>query len=758
MATYLDTETCGLHGPIALLQYAKDDGETILWSPWKETVLDTIKLIEEIAADEVIGFNLAFDWFHLCQMYTTLLELDDCNAILEDCIEEYALKEPQARLGPCLKPKSALDIMLYARKGPYQSTMARDDIRIRRVPTCLAWELASELENRIKLKDIYFARRKNKNAEKWKVFDIKNEEGIINPHFKDVVLKFHPTSALKALAIDALGLDKDDTLIFADISIPKKMYPVEYGYAPFALAVGTPSDWRGAWPHVIRYHIDHWAYHPLARKYAANDVIYLQRLRKHFGDIPCGDDDSVLACAVGAVRWHGYSLDIPYIKELREKALKAKEIAPTAPKKVKWWVGELMSEEEKLVMRGSTKKVILEEIAEMLTDCPDCKGLGCEKCEHRGTVKHPAAERAKLCLDARKADKRRDVLDKLLRAGRLHASFIVVGTKSSRMAGTDDLNPQGMDHTKEFRRAFILKDKGFDLPAGDFSAFEICLADAVYDDPDLRKDLQSGKSIHSVFAMELFPGMTYEEIEASKGSKIKDYRDYGKRGVFAVLYGGDENTLKKKLNIDLDIAKKAVEGFVKKRYKRIGLVQAITRDRFCSMRQPKGIGTSVVWSDPADYVESKTGFRRYYTLENQICKALFDLANKPPKHWKEFKMRVVRRDREQFAFGAVQSALYGCAFGLQSANMRSSVNHEIQSYGAVLTKRLQRRIWELQPEGANPWNVVPMNVHDEILTPARPEIVPKVRETVNKFIEDTQPMVPLIAIEWHDNMDSWADK
>lgn len=758
MAKYLDTETCGLHGPIALLQWAHDDGEVNLWSPWREPIIDTLKLIEELADDEVIGFNLAFDWFHLCQMYTTLLLMSDSNAILEDCIDEYAYNEPKARLGPCLKPKSALDLMLYARKGPYQSTMARDDIRVRRVPTCLAWELAKELESRIQLNDIYFARRKDKHAEKWKVLDIKNEEGVINPNFKDVVLRFHPTSALKALAIDALGLDPNDTLIYSDVTLPKKVFPKEYGYAPFALAVGNRDNWNNAWPAWITYHSDHWAFNPLARKYGAHDVLYLQQLRRHFGDVPCGDDDSVLACAVGAVRWRGYSIDEPYIRQLRQKAIEAKQIAPTQPKQVRRWVGQLMSDEERLVMKGSTKKTILEAVSEMLADCPDCKGEGCDKCEHTGAIKHPASERAKLCLEARKADKRRDVLDKLLLAGRFHASFVVVGTKSSRMAGTDDLNAQGMDHTKEFRKSFPLKDEGFDLPAGDFSAFEVCLADAVYDDPDLRRDLRSGKSIHSMFAMEIFPGMTYEEIEASKGSKIKDFRDYGKRAVFAVLYGGDENTLHKKLNIDLDIAKKAVDGFVKKRYKRVGLVQSVTRDRFCSMRQPKGIGTAVHWSDPADFVESKTGFRRYFTLENQVCKTLFELANKPPLHWKEFKMKVVRRDREQFAFGAVQSALFGCAFGLQSANMRAAVNHEIQAFGAVLTKRLQRRIWELQPHGGQPWKVVPMNVHDEILCPTKKGHNHEVRKVVDDFIEETKALVPLIAIDWHDDMNTWADK
>ena len=99
------------------------------------------------------------------------------------------------------------------------------------------------------------------------------------------------------------------------------------------------------------------------------------------------------------------------------------------------------------------------------------------------------------------------------------------------------------------------------------------------------------------------------------------------------------------------------------------------------MTQPGGIGTKVVWKDPADYAETMLGFRRYFTLENRIARAIFDLARKPPKHWKDCKVKVVRRDRVQTAGGAVSSALYGAAFSMQAANMRAAANHEIQSPG-----------------------------------------------------------------------------
>ena len=760
---HFDTETCGLHGPIVFLQWAEDDGPVNLYSPWKEPIIETLKLIEYLVEHKggVCGFNLAFDWFHICQFYTTLLLLNDSNAILEDCIEEYALKEPEARLGPCLKPVTALDLMLFARKGPYQSTMKRDPIRVRRVPTALAWQVAAELEKRVVIPDIQFARRKDKHAPKWRIIDLKDSEGKPNKDFKDIELKFYPTSALKALAADALKIPPEDILKFDSVSVPKQMCPVDKkrGYAPYALAFGKPGDWNGTWPQYVKYHSDHWTYNQLARTYGSNDVIYLQRLYHHFGDPPPGDDDSILACMVGAVRWHGYRLDSSKLLALKNEAETKKSTIPTAPAKVKWYVTQAMDETEKLVMQGSTKKQILEAVSKMLADCV-CLGEkpDCEICKGTGTIPHPAAARAADCLAARKAKYRVKTIEKLLRANRFHASFVVSGTKSNRMSGVDDLNAQGIDHTQEMRECFPFVDSGYIFSAGDFSSFEPTLADAEYDDPALRADLLSGKKVHALFGMELFPDMTYDQICASKGSKIYDFYDIGKKGFLAMIYGGNEHTFKVKLGIDPEIGKKAIENFIRRKYKRIGIVQDETRKLFCSMTQPGGIGSKVVWAEPAEFVEAKSGAKRYFTLENQICKALFFLANKPPPDWKNIRIKVKRRDREQFAHGAVQSALYAAAFNLQAGNMRAAVNHKIQAYGAVLTKMLQRQIWDLQPSGISKWSVIPMNVHDEILTPCLPDYVSKVRKVVDDFLEATRPKVPLIGIEWHDSMNSWADK
>lgn len=224
--------------------------------------------------------------------------------------------------------------MLHARKGPYQSTMDRSDIRLKRVPTPLAYILADELERRIPFKDVYFARYKDKNHKRWQVHDIHDDLGDLNPDFKDIVLKFAPSSALKALAADALGVDTEKIKLFSSVDTPKSARPEEKGYAPYALAVGEPGNWKDAWPDFgkIQTHIAHWAFNDRAREYAEDDVTYTRGLHYYFSWIaegktheeaqllyqmgekpdtllPCGDDDSILACQVAACRWRGYPID-----------------------------------------------------------------------------------------------------------------------------------------------------------------------------------------------------------------------------------------------------------------------------------------------------------------------------------------------------------------------------------------------------------------------------------------------------------------
>jgi hypothetical protein len=874
---FFDTETCGFHGPILLIQHAEGvDGAIKLHSVFTSPIWETQALIEYLCENIVVAFNLAFDWFHVCQTYTTLQLLGEkvgFDARPEDYITEYAMLEKQARLGPCLKPVGALDLMLHARKGPYQSTMDRGDIRIRRIPTQLAQPLADKLGELIPFSDVYFARFKDKKR-RWMVYDIKDDCDEIIPEFKDVVLKFAPSSGLKALAVDALGVKENKVIKFADIDLPKKAYPKENGWAPFALSVGGPRletckecyghdvkvrdcencdengrvtayEWNGAWPEKIHLHIRHWGYNRFAREYATDDVKYLQGLYTYFKEPEHSDDDSILSCNVAAVRWRGFAIDLPGLRALR-KVKKAEEAElgfnHNAHRSVRTYLEQVLSPTEMAVMRDgkgkiSTKGIILEDIASwmIMEVCDTCYGMGtktdavspfdgadpwemnlklkqdkiawdkankCPDCIdglNKTDEQHPAAIRAAAVLKARRAAKRVQLIDKLLVAGRFHASVKVIGTLSTRMAGADGMNPQGIPHDKVFRKLFGLADGDLVLCGGDFSGFEICLMDAAYGDPVLREklltkqpchvcrqkgeipskkdpdvlitcpeclgSLETDTKIHALFGTYLFKseGLSYEDILATKGLPgEKDKYDRSKKGVYATAYGGESYTLQTRVGISEEDADAAFSDWCKE-HKVWGQERKKIFDMFCSMRQPGGIGTRVEWHEPHDYIESMFGFRRYFTLENKICKALFQLAEKPPKAWEQLSVKVIRRERVQTACGALRSALFGAAFQVQAANMRAAGNHVIQSSGAQVCKKLQRQIWDLQPAGIDVWHVQPLNIHDEVMTPTLPRLVKKLEKLVDDFMVWLKGHVPLAEMDWtpvkdEKPMQSWAEK
>jgi len=774
---YLDTETCGFHGLPVLIQYAIDDGPITLFEPWMRPARESVELIEKLMKYCFIGFNLSFDMFQLAKLYT-IWRLLPPDMIPAENIPLIAQMEPEGRDGPCVKPASALDLMLHSRKGPFQCLMARDDVRIKKVPTILAGALAKELEQKVELDGILFAKRSDPTTPKWQVFDRKNRKGEIDPDFKDVVLKFNPAGGLKFLAKYAMGLDTEFES-FKEVAVPQDVKLFELGYVPFALGISSPEknwevfdkngDSKGfAWPAVIQQHIDHWHNNEEARRYADSDVKYTRMLDAHFDYPEPGDDDSILACMVASVRWHGFTVDLEQTKVLLEKNKQIVANSPVnihKPDQVRRYIRECMDETEALLIDDSTKKSNLEKIRdEMVVEeegevCIKCLGDGCLRCRGKGILdvgRMPAAERADEILKIKFASKEVELHTKLLQAGRFHASFKVIGALSSRMSGADGLNAQGIKHSSEVRQMFPLAWDGMILCGGDFDSFEVTLADAVFRDPALRADLKKGRKLHALMGVALYPGKSYDDIVASSGSEFDMYTR-GKQAVFAMLYGGDHNTIHNKLSIPLAIAEEAFIRF-QKQYPGIKKSREEVFEHFQALRQPDGIGTAIHWTEPYDYSETFLGFRRYFTLENGICKALFKLAQNPPKHWRKVKLEVVRRDRVQQVGGAVSSALYGAAFQLQAGNTRAANNHLIQSPGAQITKRVQRVIWDIQPAGVNEWRVAPMNVHDEIMCVTHLDYIDPVAEAVAETVESYRPQVPLIGMKWSKMMENWAEK
>lgn len=789
---YLDSETIGFHSMMVLFQYAIDDGPIHLHSIWGEPVHHTLDLFREMCDHSVVGFNLTFDWFHIAKI-STIWSLLPGHWIPKDHIDEIAMLEPLGRDGPAIKPRAAMDLLLHSRTGPYQSLMSRKAIRIRKVPIILAQLLATKLAEVVELDDIYFAKYKNKTGGEWVPTDrIDPKTGERDPHFQDVVLTFNPAAGLKFLAEHALGVDTK--YLFKDVMLDmSNLY--ELGYSPTALSLSSPENgWKAdkflddssktkwTWPALIHEHIQWWENDTRAREYARDDIVYTRGLDKHFGEPEPGDNNSELACMVGVNRWRGYKIDPPALKSLLKESQDILARAPieiTKVRAVRKYITDAMDETEVLgcKINESTGAAILESIANEYKievddgekECAKCQGLGCPRCLDTGAIdphnypmipgegNHPAATRAKEVLLLRKQTKQIELYEKLLLAGRFHTDYNVVGTLSNRMAGSGGLNPQGINSLVKVRSCFPLAWDGAVLSGGDFDSFEITIADKVYADPDLRLSLLQDKKIHAFFGMAMFPDTTYEEVCASEGSE-HDMYTMGKSGVFGLIYGGNWSTLVKNFGISKEDAQNAEKRFFEM-FPGIPKAREKTINLFCSMTQPGGLGTKVIWKDPADYIESFMGFRRFFTLENKITKALFDLANSIPSEWHKYEGHIARRKGKiQTPGGATQSAIYSAAFQLQAANMRAACNHEIQSPGADLTKDLQRALWDLQPVGIHKLVVSPGNIHDEITCVNDPELTDTIAEVVEAKVISYRKHVPLIGITWFKKMENWASK
>lgn len=806
-----DSETCGFHGLACLLQYGKLedawDENIHLHDPWHCPIDQTFELIEWMMSGRLIAFNLAFDHFHLQKLYTTFYVLKQKlgNVIPIDVLDSnpkliWDAEEAARDVDLCLKPAAALDLLIHAKMHDYQGLLERKNINIRRVPTQLAVALMHELNARVQLPDIYFKRKKDTSI-RFQIDDVDER-----PDLKNVVLRFKPSAKLKDLIQhaypDQAGVIKYDEIdpitLYGD-----EMKPFEVAYAPYTNAaekllfehhrVGKNKKKKTARLLMDRY-IGHWKYNEHARVYASDDIKYLRMLWEHLGRPLDHCTNSELSCMVASVRWRGFRVDIDQITAQREEAVAKMRKAPRAAVKVKQWLFEACNPIEQMGIPDTKKQTLagVEQWECINEDCENGKvaDQSCPDC--KGTGKHPVARRAKAVRLARTAEKRKDMCDKILLAGRAHAAFKVLGTKSNRMSGDGKFSLHGIPHAAEVRKAWPLAWPGLTLYGGDFDAFEVGLTEAEYGDPELRKALMSGKKIHTLMAMEMYPDspgiietiesgecleiggkffrlisvdeateeQRYQFINTQCNDDAKEMYTKGKNGVFTIIYFGDENTLIRKYGVKPANAKAAYDGFLKRFCVLAEKRQRIIDDYSC-VTQPNGVGTAVKWSDPKNSVADHTGFKRYFDLEYEVCRRLFDLAQSPPPAWRKYEGTVKRGAgedaREQRLGGAVQSALYGAVFGIQGQCVRAAGNHKIQCWGASITKDVQLSIWRSQPVGITPWRVMPMNVHDEIMCPLKDEVADEVAGNVSQTIEKHRASVPMINMDW-SRLESWGDK
>lgn len=723
MTISFDTEGTGLVSPLVTVQYAVNRGPVKIHEIWKTPCRTTLKLLDRLATHKqgVRGFNLTHDWFHVQRTHNVLSLLDPDQP---PTIAGWCAVEAAAVNGPCVKPVTACDVFLHARKGPWQSLMNRDNIRIRNVPVALAQPLAEHLTKSIFLEPIYFSKRED--GYEWKV--AVDED---NPDFPDVVLRFGASMGLKPLARHVTGEDCPD-------------FPVEDSRMPEE-TLWDPLGSRD-WTRVMPYHIGFWHTNLRARKYAADDVRLTDIVWESIGSPPAGDVDSILACQVASARWHGYATDQKAVSQLLESSTILMDAAPRAPQPVLFGLRERCSPIEAIAIEN-TQSVTLERIGGQYNNKTQI-WTG-------GWGEHKAVPFARSVMRARSAEKDRDGARKMQNR-RLHPDMKIIGTLSGRMAGGGGFNVTGLSDA--LKECLTLADGDMPiLDGGDAWSFEVCIAAAVYGDVNLTRDLRKHK-LHALFAADVLE-MDYEEIYDDEHDKPvnKPIYQQGKVATLARLYGAQDPKLASIFGVPVGKVR-AGSKRLEERYPGIGKSRARIAADFSWMRQLEDRG-KIEWGDGKDHIDSMFGYSRSFKLEKAICKELFELGQNPPEELKSVTGICQRRSgRVQTLGGAAQTAIFACAFHLQSAAARAASNHEIQAAGAKITKEVQVEVWNLQPSGVHPWVVQPLNEHDSVMVPHIPGLEKSLEMAVANTVECFREHVPLLRIDWKTGIPNWKAK
>ncbi len=747
---HYDTESIGFTGATMLIQYAEDrNREIVLWDIFDKPVLETLQLIQYMMNSTLVGFNLAHDSFHLARTFNCLAQLPPHEN--PDPWEYAHVETTMETKKYCLKPAGAVDLMIVGRKDELQIAMKQKPIRFTRVPRVAAQELVNTVDSLLEIPSICHAKGKGRV---WDILDIKDgehfglspneigenkrakEAGLdlpfpVDKDFVNIRLPFRPSGSLKDICKHILG--RTDTEAFED-------HGSKWSEEAF-----NPGS--GKWISVFHEHYAAWKHDPKKREYARRDVEYTYEYYDHLGQ-PKADGESMLAVMVGNTYWSGLAIDMEECEkqynQLEPKVLEDSKILNiNKPAEVLPYLHEHLDELSRVGVTKTDSQTI-----HALIDFPERK----------------VAERAEFIRDARAREQEMRLLKKIKKVGRLHVTFQVSGTRTNRMSGGDSLegakgsiNPQGIKKS-DIRKMFTLVDKGELLSMGDFDGFEVSIFDAVYKDPELHKDLLSGKSVHALWGMFLY-SMTYDEIKSKSGVKATEddgYYSRAKNSFFAGIYGAQPPKIAEITWLDEQDVLKATEHF-RSKYSKIGEAEeAMINDHSCLIQKGE-VGSAIIWNDPKLFVETFLGFRRYFKLEYSIIKTLFDLAQDLPEELTDFdpSIEIWRRDRPQKIKGCVMSALFHSCFQMMSTILRVGGNVKIQSPGGEITKDLQVRLVGFQPQGISEFHVKLYNVHDEILAVHKAELVDKIEEAVEQFIKDYKKHVPLLGMKWEKDVPAW---
>lgn len=763
---YFDTETLGLYGPPAIIQYAFDDGDPVLYNPWLESAGKTRALIRSFVESRCVAHNITFDWQKLHGLWAGLMDFDDNEVPIND-IPRFVRSEYANRSHTCLKPPAAVCTLLVCQKELGGSALAAKQIRVRKVPEHAAELLCGLLNSLTDLPPILFARNKVKR-EPWSIGECDAGMG-----WKDIVLNFAPSNGLKEVSRYVLGA-QDTQKIGSEVMPP--VMPDELGYCPYVFVLKN-TEWAKQdgirlWPELLDEHVHFWNNDPNAVRYALDDIFLLRDLDEHLGKRDT-DFDSEIACQVASCRMAGFAIDS---EKLSEELDKSRHIVASAKVNVDSHVQvrEFLAEcldplEQEVVMHGCDKSVLKSIIKEFVaTEREECCHEGCAYCDYKGYIEAgplPVAKRAQHILKIRKHKKRCQLYDKLDIAQGAYPSFRVIGAKSGRMSGADGLNYHGIDGSKEIREIFTLADDDWVVSGGDMNSQELAIAAAVMRDESLGDVLRDNKKLHAIFASSA-SGIPYDQIMQYADDKTREESKLyaqGKVCAYSIMYGASAFNVAQTMNCTNEEAQRYIDGFFDQ-FPHMAETRKLVKRKFTVLTSDED-GRMVLRQPEQNYIESAFGFRRSFQTELDVMFIIRDAMRQinvyresHPELAPMLNKPVVRKEKKglQRTAGALSSALYACIFSMQGKILRAALNHLIQSAGRTCTLRVQKRIWdEVQPVGVHPFEVKLLSVHDEIGTVSPRRNCAKITAAVKDEMAELTKTIPLLSLDWATDVGSW---
>lgn len=649
---FMDVETVGLNGPLKLIQWAFGSSQiqTLAlpkgWESDETTVLAVRQLLANLynPAITVVGFNVGFDLYHLYRVTGNLYGHKPFLCQVVDLLNHAKLRGPFAAWA-------------FSKKN--------GKVRVGKLPKSCVEVVVNAIRDEITPLVPGHAK-----------INVSHHAVDNRPDLETISFNVSCSVGLKAHA-KHWGLKVQNLKDIWPLP-PKELEKLHLPY----YEEGVYDEFERQADAVLRDKSHKFW------KYATDDIVYTRTMYEQFG-CPAPDHHDATVATVAFTRFFGVPLDRPELERTKadlERRIQDAEnlLAGT----------DLNSPKQRLALLrrfipilASTNKKKLEALLDY-PSTPDAARPVLSAMVNYGRIQQLY----------------RQVLKALeSKTGRLHIDLRVVGTSTGRMAGAGGFNIQGVskDAGETSLRRCLLTSM-----VGDFSAFEVTIAEAVWADKQLSADLAAGIDIHLLCTVLFHPkcpkGITYETADKRA---LKPLRDQIKSVVFGIMYGAEAHKVASILGISEGQAEQVLAAFFA-RYPGIKAFRELAKNNFLT-------GDTRTWkldsiSRMSDHAEDLTGYRRYWAFEKSVADRIWRLTD---RRFKQLPVGTIIRQVSkgpQTLANAVRSGLLGAALAIQKAVFRQAVNMPIQATGANLTKMLMAELW-------NKFHIPMINVHDEIV-------------------------------------------